>query len=382
VALSWQASAATNYCRLLMNDVVLADNLPTFTESYPVKPSSQSVYTIQAVDNQRHVRDSRSLLPPIQIGSVKTLKGVGNGPSGVTTATGALGTFAYVADNYGNNVTIVDAKLDQVVKTIDAKNMSAITTVNTPKGPLVCATVYNNTILVIDANTNAVKGSIQTKWMPEGIAGGMVGGKPMAYFTSEEGGNIVAVDLTAMTQIGYGLGGLGGPIRAAMGATPDGTQYLYAGPGQVWAIDPVDLKQVAAVDGFSSFLTGIAVAETGSATKVYVASFYDTNLLVIDASTNKPLRRLPFGNGVLTYSKPDQVLYFESGGQVQAVDVNTDTLAGKPIPVPTDGSYATAIAVTADGTKLYVTDRNNQLHIVTYPQAWTQPVSSAVSLVM
>jgi DNA-binding beta-propeller fold protein YncE len=374
VQLSWQASAATNYCQLLVNDLMLADNLPTFSESYPVKPSGPSAYTIQAVDYQKHVRDSRSL-PAIQIGSVKSL--YMGGPAGVTTATGMLGTFAYISNTFGKNISIVDAKLDQVVKTITTNGSGQITTVNTPEGTLLCAAGFDHRILVIDANTNEMKGVIPTtKHLDGGIVGGMVAGKPMAYFTGNmefQPLGVVPADLAAMKQ-GDGLEGLGSldstiGLMTALGTTPNGTQYLYVGPGRIWVIDPVSMKQVVIIDGHGGDdpLTGIAFAETGSATKVY--ALWRNDMQVIDASTNKFLRHMPFGGTALAYHEAENLLYVDSGG-VQAIDVNTDQVVGRPIPTPTQGTF---MAVTADGTKLYVVDRfSNQLYIVTYPQAWTQ----------
>jgi hypothetical protein len=110
------------------------------------------------------------------------------------------------------------------------------------------------------------------------------------------------------------------------------------------------LKQVATIPKNDSGLNlpSIAVAETASATKVYVTDLSDSGPLVIDASTNEAIGRLDFSCFALAYSKSDRLIYFVGSGQVRAIDVASDKLVGEPPPARSTGQVLGAALPSDD----------------------------------
>ena len=109
-----------------------------------------------------------------------------------------------------------------------------------------------------------------------------------------------------------------------------------------------------------------AVAPKAEARDVYVVNRFDDFATKIDTATNSPTA-VPLGINDATDSmfniaiKPDGSEAYLAGnigadGRVLRLDLATDTVVGTPIPV---GTGARGVAITPDGTKAYVTNRDD-----------------------
>jgi YVTN family beta-propeller protein len=122
---------------------------------------------------------------------------------------------------------------------------------------------------------------------------------------------------------------------------------------------------------------GVAVSPDGS--KVYVTNVSDTTVSVIDTATNTvsatvPVGLRPFGVAV---SPDGSKVYIanEFADTVSVIDTVTNTVIGSPISV---GPFPAGVAVTPDGSKVYVA--NNGADTVSVIETATNTVSATITL--
>jgi YVTN family beta-propeller protein len=228
-------------------------------------------------------------------------------------------TYAYVVNQNGDNVSVVDADTDAVIQTItvgDNPYAAAIT----PDGSEVWVTHASGSVDIISTVTNTAtlgavtlrSGLFDVAFSPDGST---------AYFArNTSAGSVVAVDV-ATRNVGFTISGLSFPRGLAI--LPNGSKGYVGGNGAVYVLDLVNgsLSKTIPVDGQTYFA---AAAPDNS--EVYV--------------TQKPS---------------------SGAGLVRTIDTSTDALVGSGIPV---GFNPYAIELNPAGTEAYVVDSSNSLYFV------------------
>lgn len=152
--------------------------------------------------------------------------------------------------------------------------------------------------------------------------------------------------------------GLTVPPFHSLAIHPDGSK-IYVG-NELSTSTP--LYVLSTVDGslITTIPTGLDssfVTITPDGSKVYVSSYYDQQVTVIDTSTDTVLTAIPIGNSVQELTPlPDGteiwVTVFAVPGQIVRIDTSTDTIVGSPIILT--GGLAQYITIRPDGAKAYV----------------------------
>jgi YVTN family beta-propeller protein len=275
--------------------------------------SAQNAYIPNASDNTVSVIDT----------AINTVVGlpipVGDFPFGV--AVSPDGSKVYVANagyaTHNSTVSVIATATNTVIGTIPVGYLANGIAV-TPDGSTVyVATANSSSVSVISTATNTVVGTIPVGYIPEGVVVAVSPDGSKLYVTNASGGTVSVISTATNTVVGT---------------------------------IPV------------SFPFGVAVAPDGS--KVYVTS--GSGVAVIDTTTNTVTATIPVGfirpNGVAVTPDGSKVYVvievagttgFPVPGSVSVIDTLTNTMVGMPIPV---GSDPTGIAITPDGSKVYVTN--------------------------
>jgi YVTN family beta-propeller protein len=176
-----------------------------------------------------------------------------------------------------------------------------------------------------------------------------------AYVANVASGTVSVIDTSTNTVVKTIA--VGGTPRA-VALNPSGTRAYVASTdssGIVSVIDTASWDVVANFGIFKGYPQGVAVSPTG--TRAYVTSSNDTNVSVIETSTNTVIARVPIGDtssGVAVSPSGDRVYVISSfSGRFSVIDTATNTVV-KSIPA---GPTPTAVALNPTGTRAYVANK-------------------------
>jgi YVTN family beta-propeller protein len=151
-----------------------------------------------------------------------------------------------------------------------------------------------------------------------------------------------------------------GSLAIALGSAPSSAQNAYIPNGGVLVIDTATNTVVGRIL-VDAFPVGVAVTPDGS--KVYVRHTLVNTVSVIDTATDTVTAKILAGNELYEITgglavTPDgnnvdvvTTNRYDGTSTVSVIDTATNTVVGLPIPV---GPDASGIAVTPDGSKVYV----------------------------
>lgn len=318
-------------------------------------------------------RDSKAVaaavLPTYSISSVP----VGAEPAGV--ALSVDGTRAYVANSAGKSVSVVNTATGAVLATVPVAG-SASAVALSPTGSRAYVTLKSaSKVAVIDTVTNKVVASVAVGLSPTSVALSPNGSR--VYVTNTGGGTVSVIDTATNTRIANVSVGLS-PTGITM--SRDGTRLYMAlkGSDQVAVFNPVNNSVITRVKVGSS-PRDVAVAPTG--TQLYVANGAGS-VSVIDTVTNRVI-----GSAIPVGPAPTSLAFSSGGSQVFVANGNDtvsviDTATSAVVQafsidaVPESGEHD--IAVSANGTRLYVTDqRDGMLRVVSVAPANNAPTLTA-----
>jgi len=249
-------------------------------------------------------------------GDITSFTGINNGPSPVTahiTVTPAAGSFAYIANETDNTVSVINTATNLVVKTI--------TVGSTPYGVTVS---------------------------PDGTKA----------YVSNYGSNTVSVINTATNTVSATITGLG-PNPEGIGISPDGSRLYVANAnvGSTTSFGTVSVINTATNAVIASITVGIrptSVWVSADGTRVYVTNFLSNTVSVIDAATNGIVASIAVGTSpnLVTETPDDNLLYVtnENSRNVSVISTATNALI-KTINV---GQGPDGLTISPDGTRVYV----------------------------
>ncbi|MFE5588458.1 IPT/TIG domain-containing protein, partial [Kitasatospora sp. NPDC056531] len=231
---------------------------------------------------------------------------VGAGPIGIAFT--PSGRYAYVADNGGGTVSVIDT--------------AALATVATVSG---------------------FSGPVGVAITPSGTR---------AYVSNASAGSVSVVDTATNALTGPAIAVGSSPFELAV--TPDGTRVYVAnhGDGTVSVIDTAS-NAVTATIPVGAAPNGVAVTPDG--TRVYVSDYGGAAVSVISTATNTVTATVPVGAGPIGVAvTPDGTRAYVANngdGTVSVIDTATNTVTGAPIPVGTNPAGAVR---SPDGTRIWV----------------------------
>ena len=256
--------------------------------------------------------------------------------------------FAYVANKYSDDVSVLDLGSNNVIKTILVGDNPVHVAV-TPNGKFAYVSVYSSDyVAVIDTATNFVVYNIPVA-SPWGIAISPDG--KLAYVGSQSGGLTSVIDLSTNSVIDT----ISSFSSRDIAISKDGTRLYGAKDGYVNVADPATNTIIASIPTGASPV-GIAVSPDGS--RVYATNVISTSegsVSIIDTATNSVIASVP------TAGYPWDVAVAPDGAHAYAVtnfahgildiDAATNSIS-RTIPTTMNGSN---ISISRDGTQAYVT---------------------------
>jgi len=256
--------------------------------------------------------------------------------------------FAYVSNEGSGTVSVIDTESDAVV--------GAIQTGGKPRGAaagadgrLYVSDQPGNRLVVIDLKERRLAGSMALGVSPEGV-GRSADGRWIAA-ASEQSNSVTFVDTQVQREVFIVKVKGENPEHAVF--SPDG-RFVYVSAEDGDTIEVIDFArraQVAQVK-VGARPRGIGFLPDGS--RAYVAAENADTVFAIDARTHKVLATIPAGkrsNGIAVHPNGTRV-YVSNGGEgsVSVIDTAKNAIVAT-IPV---GQRPWNMALTPDGGKLYV----------------------------
>jgi len=252
--------------------------------------------------------------------------------------------FAYITNEKSGDVSVIDTATNTVTATVPLEDKVPLGVAVTPDGTNVyVGKVYNNSVSVINTTTNTV---IDEATIP--LLGGTLGvainpNGTEAYVTCGWDSQNIAVINTTNNTVINGWGEVA-PFLTGIVAAPDGTK-LYTASFTNDAVSVINITSRTIEDTVNVGMYPYAITITPDGTKVYVANSGNSNV----SSNDYPINPI-------TIRDNNNV-----PGTVSVINTTTNTVATNVIV----GLDPYGIAVTPDGTKVYVTNSgSNNVSII------------------
>jgi len=246
---------------------------------------------------------------------------VGASPFGVAVNLDA--TRVYVGNRNSNNVSVINTATNTVVATV-AVGTSPLGIAVNPAGTRTYVTnVGSATVSVIDTSTNTVIDTVTVGTSPYGVAFNPAGTR--AYVVNQGNNNISVIDTTSNTVIG----------SVAVGTAPSGIAVNLAGTLAYVAnfsntVSVIDLAANTVIATVAAGTNPLGIAVSPAGTRVYVANSNSANVSVIDTATNNVVATVAIGSlprGVAV--SPDGTRAYaasQGGNNVAVIDTATNVV--------------------------------------------------------
>ncbi len=221
------------------------------------------------------------------------------------------------------------------------------------------ANLDSGTVTVIDVSTNAPINTIQGFTQPVGVA--LTPDATFLYVVDAATDSVTIVDTRTLAP-GQPIGVGTNPFGIAIGANLPAAYVANNGSADVTVID-TRTATVSATIPVGAAPLGVAITPDGS--RVYISNFEGDSVSVIDTSTNTVTTTVPLqagsGPAFLAVTPNDSfgsfVLVPNQKSNTVAL-ILTETNAVSPTAI-TVGQGPTGVAFTPDGTRAYVTNRDD-----------------------
>ena len=282
-------------------------------------------------------------------------------------------TYAYITNNADNTVSVIDTETNTVTATVNVEG-GPIGVAVSPDGTNVYVTNEDsNTVSVIDTATNKVTATVKVGSGAKGIAVTPDGEK---VYVTNYGGNTVSVISTAANKVIATVGVKNSPWAVAV--SPDGTEVYVTNDvsGTVSVINTATDTVTTTVNVENQSPGGVAVSPDG--TNVYVTSGSSNTVAIISTETKSVTNTVNVGNsphGVAVTPDGTNVYVANFGSKTVSV---ISTAANEVTNTVNVGNSPYGVAVSPDGTKVYVPDRDD--NTVSVIDTATNTVTTAVNV--
>jgi YVTN family beta-propeller protein len=317
--------------------------------------------------------------PDVKVNPVIATINVGDGPTSAVVSPN--GTTLYVANTFGDSVSVIDTATNTVTGTISFANNTVQGVAVSPDGTRLYVTgASDDTVSVVDTATNAVIDTINVGDNPAKVAVSPDGTR--AYVSNFFDDTVSVVD-TATNTVTATITVGNEPRDIAI--SPDGTRAYVANNASdsVSVIDTATNTVIATI-AVGDAPSGVAVSPDGG--RVYVGNLGSGSVSVIDTASNTATATIAVGVG----SGPSGVAVSPGGGRVYVANIGSDTVS--VIDTATNTVTATIavgdgpiwVAVNPAGTRAYVTNfLDDTVSVIAVPAPQMNVVSlQAVSVDM
>lgn len=289
--------------------------------------------------------------PPSLIATAK----VGPSPQGIAVSPDGTQVF----------VTTISASGTSAVSVLSTANNTAFGTI--PTGKWSSSVVYNpagsrayvanyvsGTVSVINTATQAVASTITlasgTGTNPSALA---VSPDGTRVYTVNPGAKSVSVINTATNKVATTIAVSTSPWGIAV--SPDGTRLYLANPDtNSVSILNTSTNQVTDTITVGSGAVNLAVSPNGS--RLYVVNNGDATMSVIDTASKKVVATVAGASGGVVTSPDGAFVYTTNTGLTDGAVLVIDAATNKVTATVPAGVRPTALAISRDGTRLYVAD--------------------------
>jgi YVTN family beta-propeller protein len=217
--------------------------------------------------------------------SVNASVTVGSAPAHV--ALNPAGTVAYVANQTGESVSVVDVATNAVTATLPLTGADVYNLKVSPDGKRLYVTRQDGTLYVIDAATLAILKTVTVGFGPNGLAFHPT--QPILYVSAIQSGNVSVVNTNSYTVTNtYTVGGM--PQRIAV--SPDGIELYVA--NEQSGLNIINLT-TGAISSVPLNGTAIGLVLTSTGDYVYVALANGGTVKVVDVGTRAVYRTINTG---------------------------------------------------------------------------------------
>ncbi len=254
--------------------------------------------------------------------------------------------YAYVSNISGNNVSVVNAANNTVVASIPVDASPEGLAVTPNGGLLYVACVGANKVDVISTSSNSIIASIPVGASPIQLA--VTPNGAQVYVVAQANNQVNVIDTGSQTVIAnINVGSH--PTRVAF--SPDGTRgyvtNVYGGNVSI-----IDTNSRSVIGSFLAGTGPVAIAAASNG-RLYVSNQYSNTVTVHDLSGGllATMSGFLFPNAVAV--TPDGTRVFVTNGNgatVSTIDTSSNSVIGT-LPV---GSTPTSVAVSPDGTMAYI----------------------------
>jgi gliding motility-associated-like protein len=292
-------------------------------------------------------------LPASGSGDIASFAAVNTGNSPVTatiTATPVATSYAYIANQVSDNVTVINVVTNKVITTIPVGTTPQAVAVS-PDGSRVYITNTNdNTISVINTATNTVISTFSVGANSSNMVVSPDGSR--LYITN--GNNTISVVSTATNSLINTI--LIGDDPTGIAISPNGT-YLYVNEQGANSIRVINTQTYATIANITGFSTPLAIALSPDGSQLFVTNNNPTCVYVINTSTNTISSKI-YTSGMtpagIAVSPNGNVVYVANEYSKSVSVVNT--IDGTLTATIAVGNYPVGVSVTPDGKSVYVTN--------------------------
>ena len=283
--------------------------------------------------------------------------------------------FAYVANDFSDDVSVIDTASESLVTIIavgDGPDAVAVA----PDGAIVyVANFFGDTVSVIDSVSHSVIATLPVGDGPDSVVISPDGAT--AYVANFFGDTVSVIDTANHSVIAALPAGVG-PDSVTI--SPNGA-FLYVTnnePEGVWVIDTANLTLVATLPVGES---PTSVALTPDGTHAYVTNFGSDTITVIETEDHNVVATLPVEDGPIVASvTPDGATAYVANFLSDTVSV-IDTASNSVVTTLAVDRAPAAVSVTPDGALAYVanffSDTLAVIDTTTHSVVATLPVGNA-----
>jgi len=268
------------------------------------------------------------------------------------SSTNALsGLRAYVVNEFGGTVSVVDTTTNTVVATVTVGTDPFFVAI-TPDGTKAYVT-NDQSVSVIDTSNNTVVATITSS--VDDAVGIAITPDGTKAFVANAGNKKVLIIGTTTNTVDNTVPVGDSPYGVAI--SPDGARAYVTDHGSdtVTVIDTSTLTVVVVIS-VGQLPAGVVVLPNGN--RVYVANTGSGTVSVIDPSSNTVTTTISVGTQPtgLTVSPDSTKLFVRNASTVSVIDTNTNTVTATVTVGLAGTSGFSDVALTPDGTRLYVTN--------------------------
>ncbi len=277
--------------------------------------------------------------------------------------------YAYIANNNGASVSVIDLVSNTVTATIPVGSGPAGAAVHPDGTRVYVANSLSNTLSVIDVFTQTVMATIPVSSTPFGVAVSPDGTR--VYVTQYNGGMLSVIN-TATNTLVQNIPTTSHGYLIAL--NPAGTKAFITGDSKVRIVDLVNVTS----QDFTTGYPGIGVAVSPDGTQYTVVMNADHRAITYDSATNAVVRQdnlagQPLG---VAYNPSTGRVYYTTGNSLMAFS----TLVGDVGVATAVGTIPYGVAVSLDGARIYTANPGSNnvsvLDATNYATIATIPVGS------